>query len=164
MRAGRCMKDWQSAEGFCEETFCEVSYREKRLLVHFARVLQLVSGKHTSLLTSAPHWWCLFNFLHLPVLHLNSRRDYVPLVHWHHSCLELPWLCRPTLNVDPHLPLTFLCWCSWTVLQAQLGFSFGLSYFCSWQKHCWFLPFPSFFHRRETWSQKQQAARTWLAV
>lgn len=50
------MKDWQSAEAFCEETFCEVSYREKRLLVHFACVLQLISGKHTSLLNSAPQY------------------------------------------------------------------------------------------------------------
>lgn len=56
LKTGRCMKDWHSAKGFCEETFCEVSYRAERLLVRLAGVLQLASCEHTSLLNPAPQY------------------------------------------------------------------------------------------------------------
>lgn len=76
------------------------------------------------------------------------------------SCLGRIWLYRPTLGVDPYLPLDLLYWWPWTVLQAW-AFSV-LSNSCSWQKY--FYSFSSSFHGRENWSQNHTAKQILAAV
>ena len=163
VKTGRRIKEGYGAKGFYE-MFCEVWYREEWLTVDkFSRcpAACLMQAHFSSEPSTMVHPCliasCTFQCSTLiRALWLPPSGALPPLMFRAHLAVQAHPKCRPRSSTGPSL------------LMALDSFTSSVDFFVfillQLAKMLLLLPCPSPFRRTETWSQKQQATRIWLAV